>query len=303
MKEQKIILNKIVVIFASAFAFAMVAFPEVTEEGSKSAIIIWANSIVPVLLPFFIFADFIRRTGELTRLSPGIYAFAMAFLSGYPIGAKVVCDCIRDGRASREEGRYILSYSLVTGPAFILFTVGEFIGSRDGAMIVAAAHYAGAFINGLIYANHSGTTRRTEAKSKPELCGSYTENFTYAITGGFRAMAVILAYLIFFTIGISLMEKAELFAHINNETVSSCIKGLLEMTVGINRVGLCDIGVEFKVVLSSMLVSFGGLSVIGQASSMARDSGINFAEILLIKLTHGMIAAILAIITVNFVVL
>ena len=42
---------------AAFFATAMVVFPSVTESGSKSAIIIWANAIVPVLLPFFIFAD------------------------------------------------------------------------------------------------------------------------------------------------------------------------------------------------------------------------------------------------------
>ena len=42
---------------AAFFAAAMVVFPSVTESGSKSAIIIWANAIVPVLLPFFIFAD------------------------------------------------------------------------------------------------------------------------------------------------------------------------------------------------------------------------------------------------------
>ena len=53
--------KKLILAAAAFFAAAMVVFPSVTESGSKSAIIIWANAIVPVLLPFFIFADFIKR--------------------------------------------------------------------------------------------------------------------------------------------------------------------------------------------------------------------------------------------------
>ena len=109
---------------AAFFAAAMVVFPSVTESGSKSAIIIWANAIVPVLLPFFIFADFIKRTGNLQRLPVQLYPLLIAVLSGYPMGAKIVGDLVGDGTLSRARGREVLSYSLVTGPAFLSGTIG-----------------------------------------------------------------------------------------------------------------------------------------------------------------------------------
>ena len=90
---------------AAFFAAAMVVFPSVTESGSKSAIIIWANAIVPVLLPFFIFADFIKRTGNLQRLPVQFYPFLIAVLSGYPMGAKIVGDLVDDGTLSYARGR------------------------------------------------------------------------------------------------------------------------------------------------------------------------------------------------------
>ena len=62
--------NRCIAILAAAFAMAMVIFPDITEEGSKTAIIIWANSIIPVLLPFFIFSEFIKNTGNLQSLPP-----------------------------------------------------------------------------------------------------------------------------------------------------------------------------------------------------------------------------------------
>ena len=80
------------------FAAAMVIFPDITESGSKTAIIIWANSIVPILLPFFIVADFIKRTGNPEMLPKRVYPFIIAFLSGYPVGAKVVSDLVSSGR-------------------------------------------------------------------------------------------------------------------------------------------------------------------------------------------------------------
>ena len=110
MKDRKLIVNKLVVACASFFAFAMVVFPDITEAGSKTAIIIWANSIVPVLLPFFIFSDFIKRTGDLKKLPPRIYPFVMAFLSGYPMGAKVVGDYIKGKKKKLPGAERKLSY-------------------------------------------------------------------------------------------------------------------------------------------------------------------------------------------------
>ena len=116
-------------------------------------------------------------------------------------------------------------------------------------------------------------------------------------------MAMILAYLMFFTIGINLMEKAGLSAIIHNQAASACLKGIMEMTIGTNMVGLCDISMAYKVIMASALVSFGGLSVIGQSMSMTRGSGLGLREIISIKTTHCIIAVILAALFVNIVVL
>lgn len=298
--------NKLIIGMAVIFALMMVVKPQITEAGSKAAIIIWANSIVPVLLPFFIFSDFIKRSGDLNRLSPRVYTFIIAFMSGYPVGAKVTGDYMRSGELSYGEGKYILSYSLVTGPAFIIFTIGEFIGSREGAIVVAVAHYLGAFMNRWFYKESLTCRVKSSPKFRPISSAgenNLMENFTYGILGGFKAMAVILAYLMVFTIGINFMEMTGIFAVIANETVNSCIKGFMEMTIGINLVGMCDIGIKLKIILASMLVSFGGLSVIGQSASMVRKTDIKVGDIVKIKATHGMIAAILATLIVNFVVL
>ncbi len=308
---------------AAFFAAAMVVFPSVTESGSKSAIIIWANAIVPVLLPFFIFADFIKRTGNLQRLPVQLYPLLIAVLSGYPMGAKIVGDLVGDGTLSCARGREVLSYSLVTGPAFLMGTIGAFLGSTRAALIIMLAHYLGALLNGCFFhgSKRDMKLRARSVEERPRAAGSFAdsaaqfhagaavsaanpsrhsaaspvlENFTIAITSGFKAMAVILAYLMIFMIGIDLAEAAGIWTHLGSELTVSFLKGILEMTVGANMISLCNASLAFKTVLIATIVSFGGLSVIGQSVSMAAGSGIRLADILQIKLMHGIFSGILA---------
>ena len=302
------------------FAGAMVIFPDITESGSKTAIIIWANSIVPILLPFFIFADFIKRTGNPERLPKRIYPFVLAFLSGYPVGAKAVSDLVSCGRLSREEAEEVFSYSLITGPAFLIGTIGAFLGSYKAAGVVAAAHYGGAALNGLFYRkpkmgkrkgygvrafSEVATNRPEKSAPKPvtnrhglseEAAPATAESFTAAILSGFRSMAIILAYLILFMIAIDLIEATEVLSAIKNETAASFLKGIFEMTVGAKMISLCDINLSLKTALIAFVVSFGGLSVIGQSISMTAGSGIGASAILKIKLTHGLLTGIIAVI-------
>lgn len=298
--------NKLIMAASLCFAAAMVVFPAVTESGSKTAIVIWANSIVPILLPFFIFADFIKRVGNPERLPLKVYPFVIAFMSGYPMGAKIVGDLTAGGCFTKEEGRHVLSYSLVTGPAFIIGTVGAFMGNTGAALAVAASHYMGAILNGFIYrcpaqprCTPGGRSRKVGADVGADTGlltqqNTYMESFTASIIAGFKAMAVILAYLILFMIGLELLESAGVFGLLPGEPWSAFAKGLIEMTVGSNMIGICDISINLKTALTAFIVSFGGFSVIGQSVSMASGSGLGLGTIFKIKLTHGLTAGILA---------
>ena len=310
MNRNKISTNFILAA-AVFFAAAMAVFPSITESGSKSAIIIWANSIVPILLPYFIFADFIKRTVNTERLPGRVYPFIIAFLSGYPAGAKIVGDLVRGGSLTKEEGEEVLSYSLVTGPGFILGTIGAFLGSYKAALIVAIAHYAGAFCNRVFYripkrerSLHQHERSRSKGHGRTHAKGAFLsegktsplENFTAAISSAFKSMAVILAYLIVFMIAIDLLEAFGAFRQIAGEPLRAFLKGIFEMTVGCNLIGLCDMNLSMKTALTAFIVSFGGLSVIGQSISMAAGSGIGAGKIFRIKLTHGLLAGIIAVV-------
>ena len=107
-------------------------------------------------------------------------------------------------------------------------------------------------------------------------------------------MAVILAYLILFMIAMELLDSIGIFTLLPGEPWSAFAKGIIEMTVGANMIGICNISIALKTALTAFIISFGGLSVIGQSVSMAAGSGLGLGTILQVKLTHGLIAGILA---------
>ena len=121
------------------------------------------------------------------------------------------------------------------------------------------------------------------------------------IIAGFKSMAVILAYLILFMIGMELFESLGVFGFLPGEPWVAFAKGLIEMTVGSNMIGICDISINLKTALTAFIVSFGGFSVIGQSVSIASGSGLGLGTIIKLKLTHGLIAGSIASILAVFI--
>lgn len=295
---------------AALFAGAMICFPAVTTNGAKSAIIIWLNSIVPMLLPFFIFSDFVKNTEAIHNISPRIYPLVIAILSGYPMGAKTTADFVGQKVLSREEGCRVLAYAMVTGPAFLTGTIGIFLDSQRASIVVLIAHYLSALLNGIIWSQSwshwAGTVRTADRQGSVRglhpAAGLHTaggvmrtsEFFSASILSGLRAMGIILAYLMLFMIGMNLLDQVGFRQLVENEMLASFIKGLLEMTAGASMVGACNAPMVLKISCVAVLVSFGGFSVIGQSASMAAGSGISTMDIFKRKVTHGILAGLIA---------
>lgn len=286
--------SRFVVGGAAACCLTMVAFPEVTAQASKEAVSIWLNSVVPTLLPFFIAANFLKKTGIVSKISPKIYPFVMALLSGYPMGARVAGDYYRSGMIDRGQLNGILSYSMVTGPAFLIGAVGVgFLHSHVLGVILALSHYAGALINSLFYTDKSFSGK--PVKSSPFLRGdSYYNLLTDSILDSFRSIAVILAYIVIFMIATDLLQFSGLLALLPGGESAALAKGILEMTVGCSSLSYCSCGAPAKAALASFLVSFGGLSVMGQSMSMLHGCGVGLLQLFKMKLSHGVLSGILA---------
>jgi len=294
--------NKMIIYLAVIFCLIMVTLPEITADASKAAISLWLNAVVPTLFPFIIMANFIQRTGIVRRMPMGIYPFVMALLSGYPMGARITADAYRSGYIDQQNLPRILSYSMITGPAFLIGAVGvNFFHSQMSGYILAVSHYSGALLNSLFYGGIF-INNPSIPRGSCRLGDSYGEYLTDSILDGFKTIGIILAYIMMFMIGTDLLQFSGFFRLIEGDYTAALLKGMLEMTVGCNALSSCQCSMMTKLVLSSFLISFGAFSVMGQTMSMLKGCPIQLTQLIKMKLTHGIISGILAFTICAFVV-
>lgn len=293
-KEKEIEKSRLIIGGAIGCCLIMVAFPQITALASKEAVSIWLNSVVPTLLPFFIAANFLKKTGIVGRIPTGIYPLAMALLSGYPMGAKIAGDDYREGLIDKEQLYKILSYSMVTGPAFLIGAVGAgFLGSHRLGVILAVSHYAGAWLNSFFYDRKKTGIKPSGSVQSYRKTGYY-DLLTDSILESFRSLAVILAYIVMFMIVTDLLQFSGLLRMLPGGEAAALVKGILEMTVGCSSLSACSCSAASKAAMASFMVSFGGLSVMGQSMSMLRGCNVSLRRILLMKLSQGLISGLLA---------
>lgn len=89
------------------FTICLVVFSKSNVSAAKDGLMLWANCVVPSLLPFFIATELLSHTNIINGLGKllnrfmrpvfnvpgqGAFAFFMGIISGYPTGAKIVSD-------------------------------------------------------------------------------------------------------------------------------------------------------------------------------------------------------------------
>lgn len=284
------------------FCTSMMIFPDTALYSARKSINLWLTDILPALLPFFICANFLQNIGAVKLLKPGIFPFAMSVLSGYPMGAKIIGDLKRNNDISLHEAMRLMSFCSTSGPAFIIGAVGAgMLGSGRIGMMIACAHYLGAIINGTVY--------RKLLPAKEERCISFMpfeqigiqEAFTNAIPASLKSLGTILAYIVMFMLLTDVLETTGLLWAIDSEWAKAMLKGLIEMTVGCEAIAVCPSLSEcVRCIACSFMISWGGLSVMGQTMSMLTGTGVPMKYIFVTKLTHGIFSAAAAFVITYF---
>ena len=147
----------------------IVCFSSSTFEVAQNALKLWANNVIPSLLPFFICIDLLKVTTfvDITSklLTPimrplfnvpgaGAFALSMGWLSGYPTGAKIASELYQDNKCTHAEAERLLAFTNTSGPLFIIGTCGiaMFNDNKIGFLLLIS-HILGSITVGLILRN------------------------------------------------------------------------------------------------------------------------------------------------------
>lgn len=262
---------------------------------------IWVTSLIPSMFPFFVISDiliqyhitnyiptWLKKTfTKLFRVSePVVTVFFLSCISGFPSNARNTRALYDQKLLTKEEASHALIFTHFSNPLFILSTVAVFFLHREAyGYCILVAHYLGNIVLGVIssyfYSPHDINYTHLKEKSQ-----SFSTILIKAIRSSIDTLLLILGTLTCFLVLSSLMIH-----HLKMGAYSSSImKGILEITMGLKSLSLLSVNDCYKVVISTMFISFGGLSVHLQVLSQLVDTEISYHPFFIARIFHAIIS-------------
>ena len=315
-------------------------------NSCNKGLLIWASSVLPSLFPFLLLTkvlielnafDFL--TNKLSKITyklfkaPKIssYVFLLSILSGYPVGAKIICDLYEKGAISSKTATKLTTFCSTSGPLFILGTVGaKMFNNFVVGYIILISHIIGSVINGIIYRNlflDGKNNRKKIKKNKNKLCKYapiLNSNISYKIkkppiktdfssllsssmTNAILSIMVVGGFITIFYMLIDMLFDVNLLTLLANfinlilkplnlNVGFSICSGLIEVTRGCFELSNLGVSNFVKCVTATGLITFGGLSIHFQALTFLSKAKVNIKFYFMQKLTHTLLSVVLAII-------
>lgn len=282
----------------------------------KFSISIWSNNIFPSLFPFFVLSEllinygFIELVSELLKPimikifktdSKNSFIFVMSILSGFPSNAKYTRELYLKKLIDKHQASKILTFTHFSNPLFILGTLSlTFLNNKEVGLLILIIHYSTNIIIGIIFRNYYPTN---EIINKPSIKKAFSnmhlyriknrKNFglivTNAITNTINTLLLILGVVTMFLVLTTIIDSK---INLNNYN-QSILNGFIEMTQGLKYISILSIPLKFKAILSTMILSFGGLSIHMQIIGILSDTDIDYLPFLTARLLHSSISSIL----------
>lgn len=307
------------------FSITLILFSSSNLEAAQKGLSLWATSIVPTLLPFFISTELLCKTYFIQILGkildkfirpffnvPGecTIAIIMGIISGYPVGAKVVCNLYEKKICSKAEAERLIAFTNNSGPIFILGTVGiSLLGNEKIGQILLVSHILSSLIVGFIFRywkkNQVNLTFRNYFSENTELVkiSNLGEILGDAIKKSIFTVLSIGGFVVLFSIIISILTNSRLLIILSNtfqlfgipyDFSMGFLTGLIELTNGLQATSNFYTTMPTScILLCSLLLGFGGLSILLQVYSIISKSKISIKSYFYGKILHGFISVIL----------
>jgi len=332
IKLKQLILPLILVLFT----ICLVIFSNTNLLSAKNGLVLWANSIVPVLFPFFVATELLSHTnltyylGKILNkfMKPifnvrgeGSFAFIMGIISGYPIGAKIAANFRENNICSKEECERLLSFTNNSGPLFIVGTVGiTMFGNSTIGFLLLITHLLASLTVGFVFKfwksdiKYASNSKSSYTNSKDTLSLSNLGGIIgNSISSSINTILLIGGFVVLFSVIISILQTSQLFNVLSNcinplfnllnipvDFSNGLISGILELTNGLNIV--CNIPckkLSINIIIASFLLGLGGLSILLQVWSTIAKTDLSIKPYIIGKILHGCFSALYTFIFLN----
>lgn len=319
------------------FTLFLIVFSNGNLSAAKKGLRLWANSVVPSLLPFFIATELLGYTniipmfGKLLNkfMRPlfnvpgeGAFPFIMGIISGYPVGAKIVSDFKKQGLCTNIEAERLIAFTNNSGPLFIVGTVGIglFKDTKTGILLLIT-HIFACITVGILFrwwknSKNKRSTSFIETSNKLPSRISLSnlgEVLASSIMNSISTIFLIGGFVVLFSVVISILNSSgclELISSflspifktfgIPSKYIKGIVIGLIELTNGVCDIALiANKNISSNIIICAFLLGFGGISVALQVLSITSKNNISIKPYLLGKFLQGCFAALYTYLILN----
>ena len=300
MSLSKIRYASVLIICGICIAASLMASEEITDvifETLSSSV----RGVIPSVFPFMLISSFMTSYGisDSFAVFPGgilcklfgippraSVGVTMGLISGFPVGASVICDLRRAGLLTDKEAEHALPYAHNTGPAFPVSFIGTYLWHST---LFGLAVYISQVLALTVLALADGNNKKFTSTNEPRHTKgkSLAGAVTCAVVSSARGCIDLVGFIVFFSLcakGLSMLLPPHM------SVVSSLIASVLEVSTGVSESAVT--GGVIGAALTGFAVGFGGISALMQASLHAEAAGISFKRCVRIKFFQGIVTAV-----------
>ena len=278
--------NIIIIICSLFFLVNLIIYRNLVFDTVGFSLNIWITSLLPALFPFFIVSDIlinydvIKYFPKVIRNSikylfnvsdNGLVIILLSMLSGFPSNARNIKNMYLDKKITKEEGEHLLYFTHFSNPMFILGTIPLILNSNKISKYILISHYLANIILGICLRKYNRVNDSNNSNYKED-----KHNFGLVLTTSIRkSLDSVLGILGTLTVFLIISTLLINFFNLDN-TSSLLIKSILELTSGLKELGSYNLLDKYLLIISSCILSFGGLSVHMQVINELVDTDISY---------------------------
>ncbi|CCX35767.1 sporulation integral membrane protein YlbJ [Clostridium sp. CAG:1000] len=228
-----------------------------------------------------IFGNIISKLFNVSKSTSIIYV--LSILTSHPTNSVYIKEMLDRKEIDENDINKILLTTYFPSIAFVIGTIGIGIyhSIKTGVFLYLTILIKNILIG--IFLRGKNLSKEIQSIKKNNI--TLQEAISNSIIKGINISYTILGNIIIFTIIVNLLNN---YLNINS-TILSLISGMLEMTSGIFMISNLNINLSQKILLTSFILNFSGLSIIFQTTSILNKYKINIKKILIIKLIFSII--------------
>lgn len=304
-------LKKLIPIFILSFILiSMIIHSDIVINSVLKSINICMYNLFPAMIPFFILSSILTNYGfveiisfllnpimkHLFHLNSNCaYILILSMLSGTPANAKYIKELLDNNKITLYDANKIILFSHFLNPIFVTGTVGGiFLGSKKLGFILLISSYITNIIIG-IFLRGKKSDIKISNKFNDFLnieSNSFINTLKISIKNTISSLTIVFGVIVVCSI---ISNFLSLYFNFN-----PLFMGILEITQGLQYIGIANISKVAKIVLTCFYLNFGGIAIHMQVFSIIDNKKIRYLPYLESRIIAGILSSSIALIIIAF---